>query len=166
MIRTFLLLYLLFSLGIALGGEDLFTIHLLDPRVVTHTEKTMSTEWQQKTDVLGSKDLTDKQVATLRPILRAELIPKANDNFCGHQPIYAIQRSRAGNVMSTITLCGMCGTWARAGQRNNLGGMKSIDYLDTVLPIPGVFKGEPAKVLGLDRSVPFEKLAAAVPGKP
>ncbi|QDU91591.1 hypothetical protein Pla175_50210 [Pirellulimonas nuda] len=135
----------------AAGLPDRVVVHLLDPRGAIDGEQTIPTEWNGgKADLIGTRRLNVTEAKKLRILLRKELADDEDVPFCGHSPAYAVSITSRGKPTSTVTLCGTCGTWARNGDLRVLHGKASLEYLDTLLPLPEVFRpvaGKPAKIL-------------------
>lgn len=159
-------LILTFAASVDAGGPpDRVVIHLLDPRGAIAGDQTMSTEWNNgKTDVIGTRLLNIAEARKLRSLLRKELANDDNIPFCGHSPAYAVAVTSADKTTITVTLCGTCGTWAKQGDLRALHGNASLEYLDTLLPLPDVFRpvaGKPKQVLkpfAGGKKIPFQQL--------
>ncbi|TWU19599.1 hypothetical protein [Allorhodopirellula heiligendammensis] len=120
---------------------DRVVIHLLDPRGEFAGEETMPTQWQNReADVIGRRVLNIAEAKRLRALLRQELADDDNVPFCGHSPAYAVSITPPGKKTTTVTLCGTCGTWAKAGELRSLHGRAALEYLDQLLPLPDVFR--------------------------
>lgn len=126
-------------------------VHLIDPRVVTFTDQTISTQWHDaKTDVIATRTLTVSEGRRLRKLLTDELAEDGNVPFCGHSPAYAVAVTPHGKATTTVTLCGTCGTWAKNGDLRALHGKSSLQYLEALIPLPDVFRsvgGTPPRIL-------------------
>ena len=126
---------------------DVVVVHLLDPRVVSVSDHTMPIEWQGlKTDVIAKRLLNASESRKLRDLLRKELSDDDKVPFCGHSPAYAITVKRDGKPPVVVTLCGTCHTWAKGGKLRVLKGNDSLAFLDSILPLPNVFRPRNGKV--------------------
>ena len=145
----------------SLIAEDRIEVRLIDPRIVTHTTDTIGIGYSNaKTDVIALRRLTQSESSKLRPLLKAELSSSRDVPFCGHSPAYAITITTAKGKASTVTLCGLCGTWARDGDLRVLKGKLALEYLRELLPLPDVFSSvnRLPDLMRIDRSVAFHLL--------
>lgn len=115
-------------------------IHLIDPRIVALTDNTIRTEsGSGKTDIIATRTLTQSEAHKLLQLLKVELVEDKNIPYCGHHPTYAVQLVNNGAITKSVTLCGLCGTWAWKGEMRVLHGKSSLAYLEELLPLPDVF---------------------------
>ncbi|TWT33712.1 hypothetical protein KOR34_35450 [Posidoniimonas corsicana] len=139
---VFAVLFIQLASSLASGAEPRYVVQMLDPRVVAVTEDTLPIEWgNKKTDVIATRKLLDSEAKLLLNLLKEELTTSTDVPFCGHHPAYAVQEIVDGKVTNTATLCGLCHTWARGGKLRVIKGDKSLNYLNSLLPLPDVFKG-------------------------
>ena len=126
---------------LAQENDFMITVRLLDPRVVANTAQTMSIEWNDlKTDIIATRTLTRSERDILLKLAEAELTDDDNVPFCGHYPAYAIlHRRKDGSVAKTQTVCGLCMTWASAGELRAIKGKQTLEYLQKLLPLPDYF---------------------------
>jgi hypothetical protein len=125
---------------LAQENDFMITVRLLDPRVVANTAQTMSIEWEDvKTDIIATRTLTRSERDTLAKLAEAELTDD-DSPFCGHYPAYGIlYRRKDGSVAKTQTICGLCMTWASAGELRAIKGKQTLEYLQKLLPLPDYF---------------------------
>lgn len=173
--RTVLMLLVLYPIlpAYAEKSAERVVIHLLDPRGAISGEETMSIQWRGGTaDVIATRLLNIAEAKKLRILLRKELADDTNVPFCGHRPAYAVATTPAGKTTTTVTLCGSCFTWAQGGNLRALHGKVSLQYLDSLLPLPEVFRtidGDPAEMLNPffdGEQIPFDQLDNAIGGSP
>lgn len=153
------------------GVPDRVVIHLLDPRGAVAGEQTMPIEWgERRADVIATRLLNVTEATKLRALLRKDLADDKNFPLCGHSPAYAVAVTPDGKPTITVTLCATCGTWSKQGELRALHGKSSLEYLDTLLPLPDVFRhadGEPANTFtptSDGKRTPFEHLKVQAGG--
>ncbi len=138
-----------------------YRVYAIDPRGVRFTEKFMPTFFDGKqADVIGSRDLTNSESEQLAGLLKKELSPSKDVPFCGHSPGYLVEILKGENKGGMITLCGLCYTWAGRSGLFVLDGKESLKYLDTLLPLPEVFRilKDAGQLYEMDTKTPFYEL--------
>ncbi|KAA1257348.1 hypothetical protein LF1_51970 [Rubripirellula obstinata] len=115
-------------------------IYLLDPRNATHTDNTMATEYENaRTDVMATRTLTASEAKIIERIMDADLI-ETTPPFCGHRPGWAIRTYSGDKVTRTVTICGLCRTWATGGTAHGLRNKRILKFLASILPLPDVWR--------------------------
>lgn len=151
---------------LATGGAADFSVlvHLLDPRGVTHTEKTFPTGWEGgKTDLLGTERVVGEAATGLRGALGKVFDPEEATHFCGHSPGYGVEFFEGEGREFATTVCFECETWIKGGRRRVLGGTKVerealLQLLRGVIEMPAVFLEN--RSVGLERSMTVAELEA------
>ncbi|TSJ78609.1 hypothetical protein [Rariglobus hedericola] len=138
-----------------------YRVYAIDPRGVRFTEKFMPTFYGDKqADVIGTRDLTLKESEKLAELLKKELSRSNDVPFCGHSPGYLVEIVKGDNKGGMVTLCGFCSTWAGRSGLFVLDGKESLTYLDTLLPLPDVFRSlkDGGELYKIDSKTPFYEL--------
>ena len=67
-----------------------------------------------------------------------------------------------GSIAKTQTVCGLCMTWASAGNLRAIKGKQTIEYLQKLLPLPDYFSdpktAKDVVVFAENKSVPYFQL--------
>jgi hypothetical protein len=156
------ILVLFILLVAAVKAESIrYRIYAIDPRGVRFTEKFLPTFFDGKqADVIGSRDLTISESEKLAGLLKKELSQSKDVPFCGHSPGYLVEILKGENKGGMVTLCGFCSTWAGRSGLFVLDGKESLNYLDTLLPLPEVFRSlkDGGGLYKMDTKTPFYEL--------
>lgn len=161
--KTLSTCFIILILCRAAFADERIVIYLLDPRVVTNTTQTFPIGWEnRKTDIIASRSLSETESLELRSLLEDELGSNTNVPFCGHWPAYGVTILQNNKPISSVTLCGLCMTWAKGGSLMVLEGNKAIDFLMKKLPVPDAFAEVkiPPELLQVDKRIPHFKLTA------
>jgi hypothetical protein len=135
-----LLVAFAYNTGYAVDALPRTVVYLLDPRNATQTENTMPTEvGDERTDVMASRTLTASEAKILARIIEADLT-QTDPPFCGHRPGWGIRIYVGDEITRTITVCGLCRTWASNGKVNGLPNKRILKFLASILPLPDIWR--------------------------
>jgi hypothetical protein len=120
----------LLSSVIALSGEAMVTLHLLDHTAKKKTETRFWIDWNKEwRGIVSSKVVTKESADEIIILLRKSLLNTEAMQFCGHDPIYGIEAIDTDGKILKTSLCFSCLTWVKPGLRLDIAGDRDANNL-------------------------------------
>ena len=128
--KLLLLTFAMIAVGPVLAGEPSVVVHLLD-----HTGKGDTKDKNLRPDpkdlrklywidwsdtyrpIEQSLTVTGEKATGLIEIMRTSMPETEAGDFCGHNPIYGVEATRADGTKFVTSICFECGTWVLPQKR-------------------------------------------------